>query len=216
MKRKAQFVTHYASALADLVVQLQQGSVIAGDSDTVPGLLAPLTQKGFESLNIIKSRFEKPYLVLIGSQDKLAQFVQFPLDPLVEKLVKKCWPGPLTIIFAAKLELPDFIKSPQKTIGIRMPLHQGLLKLLTHFDGLFSTSANISGSPMPQDCFGIDPSIVEQVSSVVHDRTQNSLPSTIIDCTTKPFVILREGAYSTQDLEKIIGDSLKKSINKGR
>ncbi len=130
MKSKPNFITGYAQSAALIVEELQRGCVIAGDTDTVPGLLAPLSERGFKSLNLIKGRFEKPYLVLTDSPEKLTKFVDFPLDPYVRVLIEQCWPGPLTIIFKAKAALPSYIKSVDGTIAIRIPKHAGLLKVL--------------------------------------------------------------------------------------
>ena len=121
---------------------LAQGKLLVGASDTVPGFLSPLTKDGFEQLNTIKNRSQKPYLVLIGSQEKIANFVDTPVSPLVASLIEHCWPGPLTLILQAKSNIPSFVTSQQGAIALRMPDHQGLLYLLQDVDGLFSSSAN--------------------------------------------------------------------------
>src|SRR5579872_6966301 len=154
---------HDPATIERLETALRAGGVVAGTSDTILGLLADLTLPGFQSLNTLKGRFEKPYLILIADQQKLAHFVMLPLEPQVKRLADQCWPGPLTIILKAKESLPNFMKAADGTIAVRMPNHEGLQKLLANFDGLFSTSANKTGEPVAGKMEDIDPAILQVV-----------------------------------------------------
>ncbi len=200
---------HDATMVPALEDALRQGAVVAGTSDTILGLLADLTLSGFQELNRIKGRYEKPYLILIANQQKLAHFVPLPLDPQVKRLTENCWPGPLTIIFKAKDSVPSFMKSAQGTIALRMPQHAGLQGLLAHFDGLFSTSANKAGEDVAKSIGQLDQSIAQAVAYLVSDNgAPLDQPSTIIDATGKKLKVIREGAYSVAALEKVIGGTL--------
>ena len=195
------------AAVIALEKSLKEGALVLGDSDTVFGLLATCSQKGFDALNATKRREAKPYLVLIDSLDKLDYFVEFPLASQVQEIVTTCWPGPLTIIFKAKKDLPSYLQSSDGTIALRMPNHQGLQKLLSRFDdGLFSTSANLTGQPLPEIIEEVDPIIMHAVSQVVTNKNRSDvgLPSTIIDCSRTPIKIVREGAFSKEVLEKFL------------
>ena len=97
------------------------------------------------------------------------------------------------------------MKSKQGRIALRVPDHAGLQKLLTHFTGLFSTSANISGNPIPRTINEVDERIVKQVSCAVIDKKEKPvalLSSTIIDCSGEPIVVVRKGAYPIDELKK--------------
>lgn len=197
--------------ISRLETALKKGEVIAGTSDTVLGFLADTTNQGFLALNAIKGRQDKPYLILIASSDKLTSFIQGPLSPEVKKLISACWPGPLTLVLPAtllRLSGQSARQAPAgKTVALRVPNHPGLLKLLPHFEGLYSTSANLSGNPVPATLDGLDASIREKVAYLVGDTKapEALLPSTIIDCTGDKLKVLREGAYAIAELEKIIG-----------
>jgi len=105
----------------------------------------------------------------------------------------------------AKQSIPDFMKSKKGTIALRVPDHTGLQKLLPHFTGLFSTSANIGGNPIPRTIEEIDERIVKQIACVVLDKKEKqvtSLPSTIIDCSGNNITVVREGAYPVDELRK--------------
>ncbi|MFH1644439.1 MAG: L-threonylcarbamoyladenylate synthase [bacterium] len=199
---------------------LQQNNINITSTDTIPGLLANITEKSFKKLNVIKKEREnKPYLVLISSQQKIKDFVDpDALTPNIEFLIKNCWPGPVTIIFKAKQSLPDFLKSKENTIALRCPKHKNLLKLLESFGGLFSTSANISGQKSPTALNEIDPTIINQIDLFVLDEKDEKtlakiLPSTLIDASKAKegiIKIVREGQYKIEELEKYYGTKFEK------
>jgi len=194
-------------AVAAVEKSLKDGDIILGNSDTVFGLLASCSQKGFDALNAIKRRSEKPYLILIDSLEKLDHFIEKPLTSKMRELITTCWPGPLTIIFKAKKDLPAYLQSVDGTIALRMPAHQGLLQLLSRFeDGLFSTSANLTDQPLPDKIEEVDPTIMHAVHHVIINKKniESNLPSTIIDCSSMPIKIIREGAFSKEQLEKFL------------
>ncbi len=194
---------------------LKKNNVVLGTSDTILGLLAPLTAEGFYSLNSIKGRFEKPYIILISDPDKMDLFVEEPISREVLMLIDRCWPGPLTLIMKAKRELAPHLKSQDDTIALRMPDHQGLLSVLKEVDGLFSTSANKADIEVPLSIDAVDPEIKKQVAAIILDsperqKSQSVRPSTILDCTGETIKVIREGAYSTEELECIVGQTFEK------
>ncbi len=187
--------------------RLQTENIIISSSDTVLGLLANISREGFKKLNAIKQRSNKPYLVLIASKMCLNNFVDADNLLQMEKFIDLCWPGPVTLIFKAKQSVPDFMKSKQGTIALRIPDHAGLQKLLPHFTGLFSTSANISGNPVPRTIKEVDERIIKQVACAVIDKKEKRvvpLPSTIIDWSGDHITVVREGAYPIDELRKKI------------
>lgn len=200
------------NSIPRLLNAFSQNYLVVGTSDTVAGFLAPLNQTGFNALNMIKGRQEKPYLILIGNVSAVAALAEnYSLQ--VEKLVS-CWPGPLTLILRAKKAVPDYMKSKEGTIALRMPNHAGLLALLQELPGLFSTSANKAGQPVPTSIDAIDPDILNNLDLVVNDGEQggpiSTVPSTILDCTGDVVKLVREGAYSLERLEKETGIAIQK------
>lgn len=191
-------------------------------TDTIPGLVGTLTRKSFDTLNKIKKfRSKKPYLILISEKKVINNFVNPDnLNDKLIKLIEKCWPGPLTLIFKAKKELPSFLTSQENTIALRCPNHEKLLSLLKYFDGLFSTSANKSEQKPPQAIDEIDPQILEQVKYVIIDDKKidrkksldKILPSTVIDITKSKdniIQVIRKGQYPIEKLERYYGTKFK-------
>jgi len=188
--------------------RLQAENIIINSSDTIFGLLANISREGFKKLNMVKQRSNKPYLVLIANKMCLNHFVDENNLLQMGKIINFCWPGPVTLIFKAKQSISGFMKSKQGTIALRVPDHAGLQKLLPYFTGLFSTSANISGNPIPRTIEEIDERIIKQVACMVIDKKEkpggSSLPSTIIDCSGDHVTVVREGAYPIDELKRFL------------
>jgi L-threonylcarbamoyladenylate synthase len=190
-----------------LIPVIKQGYVVVGTTDTVLGFLADTTHTGFEALNAIKKRTDKPYLLLIACKDVVQEFAEI-INPTAQLLMDACWPGPLTIILRAKKELPAYLKGSDGTIALRVPAHAGLQRLLPHFKALFSTSANISGRPVPRTIDDIDPYILERCAYLIEDESEqkSEMPSTIIYCTLEKPVIIREGAITGHAIAHILSN----------
>lgn len=186
------------------------------DSDTVLGLLANLKQLSFQALNTVKgARGDKPYLIMIGGLDRLSQFVDpSTINLPLQNMLLHCWPGPVTVIFKARQDLPSHVVAPDGTIALRCPRHDALLRLLVHFDGLFSTSANKSGCPVPLSLDQLDEDVMQAVEWIVIDNEkttgQTQLPSTIIDCSGTNIRVVREGAFPVKELERYYESAFEK------
>ncbi len=188
---------------------LWSGEVSIVSTDTIYGFLANVTKEGFEGLNKLKGkRGDSPYLILIADIQKLSLFVEKNvITPEVFAFLTKCWPGPLTVIFQAKESLPHFIKSKMGTIALRCPKHDGLLKLLPSFDGLFSTSANKTIMPAPKTKNDIEADLIEKTAYLVVDEqeAQKAQASTIIDLTepqNSVIKVVRKGNFAIEKLKE--------------
>lgn len=210
-----------AETTAQLTTLLKNNQVCLGSSDTVLGLLAPATIEGARALDRLKKRGSKPYIILVNSKEKVANFVDITWSSNLIKLINHCWPGPLTLIFKLKSAAQPLFSDKQTTVALRIPEHTGLLNLLANFDGLFSTSANLAGQAVPTELAQVDPDMVNKVGAIVVDQTPaglgtssllTNLPSTILDCSqltnlgTGQIKVIRHGAYEVSVLEQIYGE----------
>lgn len=206
-----------------LILSLKKNLISVTSTDTILGFLGNTTQKSFDKITKIKGqREDKPFLILVSSYEKIFKFVDAnKLNKNLANLLKKSWPGPLTVIFNTQENVPEYLKSKTNTIAIRCPKHYGLQKILPHFDGLFSTSANKTGEPFPTTISELNPEVIKQVEYIVNDSTETltkidttdkfnqTLPSTIIDTSIirkeVTIKVLRKGAYPIEELEEYYG-----------
>jgi L-threonylcarbamoyladenylate synthase len=184
---------------------LKNSEIIAGYTDTVIGLFANTSPQAFSNLNFIKNREKKPYICLVNTVEKVQKLIN-PLDhSLLEKLAPLIWPGPITVIFRVSKRY-QYAATNEGTIAIRIPNHKELLELLEYFDGLFSTSANISGQATPSCFEELDEEIKSKISGFVESKEKgkkNIIPSTIIKVEKSEIVVLR-GNLSQDMKQKLI------------
>lgn len=173
---------------------LRKGGVIIFPTDTVWGIGCSLDKpQAIKKLYQIKKRDQsKPTAVLIGSLDQAKKLASF--TPQALKLAKKYWPGGLTIVIKAKKSVSQLIQGEKGTIGLRMPDNELLLKILRKLNsGVVASSANFSGQPIPKTMTQIDSSLIKLSDLLVTGKAGGSLASTVIDLTSKPPQILRQG-----------------------
>lgn len=178
------------------------GKALLAESDTIWGLFIPATAEGAHVLDRLKKRRDKPYLVIMDSVPAVEKVVLFPENGC-HKLALQGWPGPLTLLLPAnKGELVD-AQSAVGVVGIRVPDHPLLRVLAKEYGGLFSTSANISGEPVPITYEQVDPLIRDAVGVVIYndpDYIPCLQASTIVDCTGTTLKVVRHGAYPMAQL----------------
>lgn len=184
---------------------LHDGEIIAFPTDTVYGL----GTNAFHSPGIIKL-FEakgrdanKAIAVLIGNIDQMALLTD-DLNDKARMLIEKFWPGGLTIVVPKRKDIPELL-SAGTSIGIRMPDHPIALELLQKFGPIATTSANLSGGNNPHNARNVRDQLNNRVPLILDGgECPGGIPSTVVDCTTEAIRILRQGAITQQDIEKVL------------
>lgn len=191
--------------------ELKKGKLIVYPTDTVYGIGGVITNE--ETIkNIYKAKdrsFSSPLIALVSDIQKIEKIaiIRDENRDKIEKLIKKFWPGGLTIILESKEIVPPIMISNGKTVGVRMPDHEIALKIIESAGGILpTTSANISGEITPRSYDELDEKFTNRVDIVVDGgKCPIGTASTIIDLSSSDIKILREGAISKEEIEKIIG-----------
>src|SRR5919106_146789 len=128
---------------ADIV---RRGGVLAIPTDSYYGLGAsPFDDTAVGRVCRIKGHADgKPILVLIANLEQLADLID-GMTPAAALLMKRFWPGPLTIVMHASKRLPTLLTAGTGTIGVRQPTTPILARLLRHVGPLTGTSAHRTG-----------------------------------------------------------------------
>jgi len=179
---------------------IENGGIVIFPTDTVYGIgCNPYNVNAVEKIYEIKSREKiKPLPVLAYSLDTVKQIAR--IDTFTEKIIKKYWPGPLTLI----LELTDkklkkSLKLDNK-IAVRIPDSKCTLKLLKKCGLLVGTSANISGNPSstdPKECLK---NIINYDIFLNGGTITSKGESTIIEIENEEIKIIREGALKKEEI----------------
>lgn len=130
---------------------LKNDGVIAFVTDTVWGLgCLPNSEKAVRKIYEIKHREAKKPLILMSYDIyPLFDYVVQPIEKEAQRLIKKHFPGALTLVLDKSGNTPDYITSNLSTVGIRVPDNETFSNICKNIDGhvLATTSANISGEP---------------------------------------------------------------------
>ena len=179
------------------VEMLKSGSVVAYPTETFYGLgVDALNRDAINRIFSIKKRQpHQPLLILIPNREALSDYVQ-KIPENAMPLMEAFWPGPLTLIFTAASSLPQELCADTGTIAIRISPHPVARALVEAFDGaITSTSANISGKSSPTSAQDVHEQLGNAVDLVIDGgKTTGEKPSTIVDVTTTPPRLVRQGA----------------------
>lgn len=183
---------------------LQNSGLVAFPTDTVYGVggLA-FSTAAIDQLYQVKDRStEKAIPILLGSVDQLS-LVTGEVNDLARRFVERFWPGPLTLVLPRCPDLPANL-SPYPTVGVRMPNHPVALALLNRSGPLAVTSANLSGGQNTLTAQEVFTQLNERIPLILDGgRTPGGQPSTVVDCTGKEPVILRQGPISFEEIQLI-------------
>ncbi len=179
------------------------GGVIVYPTDTYYGLGAdPRNPRAVRKIFEIKKRpAGQPILLLIAEPAEVEDWAtDIPSHAAV--LMKRHWPGPLTLIFRAKADLLPELTAGTGTIGLRVPgseLTRDLLRSLGR--ALTGTSANWSGQPSMCTAAEAEAAIGDRVDLILDGgKTPGGKPSTVVDVSTGVLRVIREGAVPVRDI----------------
>jgi L-threonylcarbamoyladenylate synthase len=185
---------------------VRRGELVVLPTESVYGLAAdPFSPKAMRSLRAAKGRGDDlPVGVLVGAVrtvDGLASGITADGRALIEAF----WPGPLTLVVREQPTLAW--DNPGGHVSLRMPLHPVTLAVLAATGPLAVTSAQRAGSAPPRTCAEAQSQMGDEIALYLDaGGTTDEVPSSIIDLTEEPPVLLREGAYTLEELREICPD----------
>ncbi|MFH1351139.1 MAG: L-threonylcarbamoyladenylate synthase [Pseudomonadota bacterium] len=182
---------------------IRSGGIVAFPTESFYGLGVNATdEKAIKRLFGIKKRQEDhPVLILIPAIETLEEYVaDIPETALT--IMKRFWPGGLTLVFAASAMVSPLLTSGTGKIGVRLSGHP-VATALARAVGLpiTGTSANISGQPACQTAEAVSQSLGSEIDLILDGgKTSGIKGSTILDITVSPPTILREGMIGREEL----------------
>lgn len=203
-------VDRAAKALAD-------GALVAFPTETVYGLAANAARaESVDRLRRAKGRVaEQPFTVHIGRRADCQDFVP-ELSPVAQRLVRKGWPGPLTLVFPvaepAKAKVHARLSGPgadsiysRNTVGVRFPDDRIAERLLISAGApIIASSANPTGSVPPTDAEAVRQHLAEQ-SVLLLDAgpTRYRKSSTIVSLNGRGYKVLRAGVLDERMIQRL-------------
>lgn len=183
----------------EIINVLTNGGVIAYVTDTVWGLgCLPNNESAVKKIYEIKKReAQKPLILMSNDIYPLLDYVK-PISKIGQILIKKYFPGALTIVTDKSENTPDYITSSMPTVGIRVPDNEVFREICEIIPGhvLATTSANLSRQPSAktyeqalENMSGLADLIIEDYGYVA-----KGLESTVVGVMNNELRIFRQGA----------------------
>jgi L-threonylcarbamoyladenylate synthase len=187
------------------------GGLAVIPTDTIYGIAANSLDEGaIKRIYQIKKRdLTKPILLLIEGIEQLSGLVK-TIPEIGKRLIRNFWPGPLTLIFEATEKLSPSLRAHTQKSAFRQPKNLFLELLLQETKvPLTGTSANISGQPALKNEKEIKTLWGDEIDLIVNGGVcDTDKASSIVDVTTLPPTLIREGQISRAALEEVLGEQL--------
>jgi len=175
---------------------LESGGIIAYPTDTIYGLGCDIfhPEAVAKICAIKKVNPEKAQLSFICSDlSHLSNYAK-SIDNSLFRILKSTLPGPFTFVLPASKEVPKILQNKKKTIGLRIPDNIIALAIIETL-GHPILSASFPGENIEDYT---DPEIIQehwgkQIDIVIDGGIGGIIPSTVVDCTTDEYIILRQG-----------------------
>ncbi len=198
---------------------LEKGELVAIPTETVYGLAAnALNPEAVLKIFEVKNRphFD-PLIVHVSSISDLEKWADH-VPEIARTLANKFWPGPLTLLLRKNERIPDLVTSGLETVGLRMPNHILTLDLLKSLEfPLAAPSANPFGYISPTSAVHVQDQLGDQLGYILDGGISDvGVESTIVDCSGDELRVLRLGGVSLEEIEEIVGTSLKVQISSSK
>lgn len=197
------------AAIARAAQIIRSGGLVAFPTETVYGLGADaLNEDAVRKIFIAKERpFDDPLIVHIADAQQLLLLARH-IPQRAWELVKKFWPGPLTLVLPKTERVPAVTTGGLETVAVRMPGHP-IARQLIELSGcpIAAPSANRFGRPSPTTAQHVLEDLDGRIELILDGGpTPIGVESTVLDLTQDPPMILRPGGVTLEALQEILGE----------
>jgi L-threonylcarbamoyladenylate synthase len=185
---------------------ISNGGVIAFRTDTFYGLGAdPFNRDAIVRVRELKGREDdKPILLLISDEQDVDRFIE--QSEFFKLVARGHWPAPLTLIGAARPEVPIELTAGTKSLGIRLPDDDSVRSFVRACGGaLTATSANVSGQPPARTAKEVEHYFPAGIDLIIDAGAVTATePSTVLDLNGPEPKLIREGAVKSELLADLL------------
>jgi len=206
--REEQAATEGAEAIS-------AGRLVAFATETVYGIAALTSNlEAMERLRELKDRPSRPFSVHIARPQDACRYVR-RIPPPAERLMRKAWPGPLTLVLPVGKRLADASLHRlgvyrqlcwEGQIGLRCPdwaVTQSMLEKVSA--PVVAPSANRAGAPSPRTGREVLEALDGQIDLLIDSGpTRYGTDSTIVRCDGEDWQVLRKGVYDTAAIRRLL------------
>jgi len=186
---------------------IRKGRLVAFPTETVYGLGAnALDARAVLGVFKAKKRpLDNPPIVHVCHLKDVYRLAK-EVPSKAEMLMRRFWPGPLTLIFKRSSIVPDVTVAGLDTIAVRMPGHSIALALLRKSScPIAAPSANLAGRPSPTSAKHVLDDLEGRIDAVLDaGPTRIGVESTVLDLTVDPPQVLRPGGTPYETLQEVL------------
>jgi L-threonylcarbamoyladenylate synthase len=187
---------------------IRSGGIVAFPTETVYGLGAnALDAAAVARIFKVKGRPpESPLIVHVDSIEMARSLVlQWPVA--ADRLARRYWPGPLTLVLGKQRSIPDIVTAGLPTVGLRVPAHPLALALI-------GAAGVPIAAPSANPFTGLSPTTAEHVRHSLGDAVDMVLDggpamvgieSTVLSLDGEEPTLLRPGVIRLPEIESLIG-----------
>ncbi|MBN2201159.1 threonylcarbamoyl-AMP synthase [bacterium] len=196
------------SAFQDAARILKKGGLLAYPTETVYGIGAdPENAPALGRIRSLKGGSpDRMVLLVAGSEADMRPWVGDLPEPAL-RLMRRFWPGPLTLVFRASDRLPAAVCNERGTVAFRIspdPVCAGLVRAFGK--PVVSTSANPAGREPARSAEEVLEYFKQGLDAVLDGGVRpGSAPSTLVDVTSLVPVLLRRGPVPADTIRSEIG-----------
>jgi tRNA threonylcarbamoyl adenosine modification protein (Sua5/YciO/YrdC/YwlC family) len=189
------------------IAALDAGGIVAVPTDTVYGLAAEMSQpSAVATLFTLKERPTfVPIPVLIDSIEQI-QFLNVEWPDEAQMLAEAFWPGALTVIVPVPHDLAVMLGGEVDTAGFRIPDDDVLRRMMAVLGPFAVTSANEHGQMPCHSAYEVLERFAtrDELVGAIDGGERSGDVSSVVDLSVTPWRVLREGAISIAELERVL------------
>lgn len=190
------------SAIAILV----DGGLVVFPTDTVYGLGVCFDNPA--AVEMVYKVKKRPYSMglplLVADESQISEVVEY-IPHIARLLIDRFLPGGLTLVMPRAKSVSDIVTGGGEMVAIRIPAHPVPVALIKGTGKpIIGTSANISGKPSALTADEVGLQFGDEIDLIIDGgRCEGGRESTIVDVTEDIPRLLREGAISRAEIERV-------------
>jgi L-threonylcarbamoyladenylate synthase len=184
---------------------IRRGGIVGFPTETVYGLGAnALSADAVRGIFRAKGRPADNPLIVHVADERMLDDVAAAVPPTARLLLRRFWPGPLTILFERSPHIPEIVTAGLPTVAVRIPDHPVALALIREAGvPIAAPSANRSGRPSPTSAAHVREDF-PKVMVLDGGPTRHGVESTVIDVRGARPMVLRLGAITLEQLRGVL------------
>lgn len=186
---------------------IEQGETVAFPTETVYGLGAnAFDEIAVKKIFVAKGRPSDNPLIVHIADANLIEDIASEVSGDAKKIIEKLMPGAITIVLNKKQCIPDCVTGGLNTVAVRMPSSAEARAFLKAAKlPICAPSANTSSRPSPTGWRHVAEDLDGKIPLILKgDDCKIGIESTVLDLTRDVPLILRPGAVTKSEIERVL------------